>query len=368
MPEPPEPLEVAMDALLWDEPTTGIGLYTRCLAGALERLGVRVRRLGAERSGEDPRGRMGRTAYVLARLPAALARAPEPLYHAVGNFNLPLLRQEGKRLVLTVHDLIPEILPESVSRAFRWQFRLWLGRSLQVADRVICDSEHTRRDLLERHPIAPEKVVAVHLAVDHVDEVRRPDRVGMEYLEAIGLPSRYAIYAGALDARKNVGLVLDAFERLWRDGERVPLVLVGQSWFGSGPVQQRVERLRSEGLDLRPMGYQPPELFYELIRRATLLVYPSRYEGFGLPPVEAMRLGVPAVVSTAGSLPEVCGGAAAQVDPDDAEGLAAAVARLMRSEPERAALSEAGRRRAAELTWERTAQRTLEVYRDALAG
>ncbi|HVE86186.1 MAG TPA: glycosyltransferase family 1 protein [Myxococcales bacterium] len=366
MPEPPEPQSVAMDALLWDEPTTGIGLYTRCLCGALERLGVSVRRLGARSSGEDPRGRMARSAYVLARLPAALARAPEPLYHAVGNFNLPLRRPPGKRLVLTVHDLIPEVLPEMVSRAHRWQFRLWLSRSLQLADRVLCDSENTRRDLLERHEVPPEKVVAVHLGVDHVDQVARPDRVGMQYLDALGLPERYAIYAGSLDVRKNVGAVLDAFERLWRGGERVTLVLVGQSWFGSGPVEQRIARMRADGVDLRPLGYQPPELFYELIRRAALLVFPSRYEGFGLPPLEAMRLGVPAVVSDAGSLPEVCGDAAARVGVNDAEALAGAVARLMRSGGERAALAEAGRRKAAEYTWERTAQRTLKAYRAAL--
>src|SRR5205814_10273483 len=117
-------------------------------------------------------------------------------------------------------------------------------------------------------------------------------------------------------------------EQLWRDGERGCLVLVGQRWFGSGPLERRIAQLRDGGLDLRPLGYQPPELFYELIRRAALLVFPSRYEGFGLPPLEAMRLGVPAVVSNAGSLPEVCGDAAVQVGPDDSRALAEAVARL----------------------------------------
>src|SRR5262245_45526545 len=218
-------LAVAMDALLWDEPTTGIGLYTRCLADALERLGVVVRKLGARTSGDDPRGQMNKTGYVLARLPAALERSPEPLYHAVGNFNLPLLRPRGKRLVLTVHDLIPEVVPEMVSRRYRWQFRIWLSRSAQLADRIICDSEHTRRDLLERHRVSPEKVVSVHLGADHVDHVLRPDPVGMQYLETLGLPERFVIYAGSLDARKNVGAVLDAFEQLWGEGERVPLVL-----------------------------------------------------------------------------------------------------------------------------------------------
>src|SRR6185295_10333360 len=362
----PEPLSVALDALLWDEPTTGIGLYTRCLARALERLGVAVRPLGARSSGADPRGQMGKSAYVLARLPGALARAPEPLYHAVGNFNLPLRRPPGKRLVLTVHDLIPEIFPEMTSRAYRWQFRLWLTRSLKLADRISCDSERTRRDLLERHEVPEERVVAVHLGADHVDEVARPDAVGMQYVEALGLPERFVIYAGSLDARKNVGAVLEAFDRLWREGEKITLVLVGQRWFGSGPVERQIARLREGGMDLRPLGYQPPELFYELIRRAALLVFPSRYEGFGLPPLEAMRLGVPAVVSNAGSLPEVCGDAAVQVGPDDDGALAAAVARLMRSEGERAALAEAGRRRAAGFTWERCARRTIELYRAAL--
>ncbi|MGZ3458421.1 MAG: glycosyltransferase family 1 protein, partial [Archangium sp.] len=108
---------VAFDASLWDEPTTGIGLYTHCLAGALRARGVRLVRLGARVSGEDPRGRMGRTAYVPGRLPQALRDSEARLYHALGNFNLPLLRTPGKPYVVTVHDLIPLRMPETVSRA-----------------------------------------------------------------------------------------------------------------------------------------------------------------------------------------------------------------------------------------------------------
>lgn len=360
------PLAIALDASLWDEPTTGIGLYTRSLAAALERRGVVVRKLGAERSGEEPRGGVGRTAYTLGRLPAVLADLDEPLFHAVANFNLPLARIPGKRMVLTVHDIIPELLPDTVSRAYRWQFKLWLSRSLQVADRVICDSQRTRRDLLERFQVEEDKVVAVHLGVDHVDDVARPDAAGEAYLRSLGLPAQYVLYAGSLDARKNVALVLDAFERLRARGRAMTLVLVGQSWYGSEAVERRVAEMRAAGFDLRPLGFQASPIFYELIRRAAVFVFPSRYEGFGLPPLEAMRLGVPVVVSTAGSLPEVCGDAALQVDPDSPAELATVIDRLLRSPEERAARAEAGRKHAQRFTWDATAKATVKVYESAL--
>ncbi|WP_239469932.1 glycosyltransferase family 4 protein [Archangium violaceum] len=356
---------VAFDASLWDEPITGIGLYTHCLADALEARGVRLQRLGARVSGEDPRGRMGRTAYVLGRLPRALRETEARLYHALGNFNLPLVRTPGKPYVLTVHDLIPLSMPETVSRAYHWQFRLWLARSVQVADRILCVSACTRDDLLARHPEVSDKVTVTYNGVDHVDR-HVPDATAEAYLRTLSLPSRFVLYAGSLDVRKNVGLVLDALERLKARGRQAALVLVGQSWFGSGSVESRVARMRSEGHDIRPLGYQSEQVFYELMRRATVFVFPSRYEGFGLPPLEAMRLGTPAIVSTTGATPEVCGEGAPAVRPDDAEGLAEAMDRLLQSDAERRRWAEAGRKQAARFTWARCADETLAAYEAAL--
>jgi len=155
------PLSVALDASLWDEPTTGIALYGRKLAEALEKAGLRVRRIGARHAGENPRGDTSRTIYFLAKLAPVLSNLDEPLFHAVCNFNLPPARVSGKQLVLTVHDLIPELLPQSVSLAYRLQFRLWLSRSVRVADKIICVSRKTRDDLTARFDVAEEKLVVV---------------------------------------------------------------------------------------------------------------------------------------------------------------------------------------------------------------
>jgi glycosyltransferase involved in cell wall biosynthesis len=355
---------IALDATLWDEPTTGIAQYTHRLSRALEGLGERVIHLGARHSGEHPRGDLSATLYTLGRLPGVLEALDAPLYHAHGNFNLPLVRRRT-RTVVTVHDLIPLLLPETVSRPFHWQFRLWLGRTLQVADQVICVSETTRRSLLGHFPIPAERVHVVHNGVDHV-EGHPLDATGEAYLESLGLPERFLLFAGALDARKNVARVLDACVSLRRAGRPVTLVLAGQSWFGAGPVERRIAQLRADGLDLRPLGFQPAPILYALMARARALVFPSRYEGFGLPPLEAMWLGTPAIISDQGALPEVCGPSALQVDPDDVEALASAMIRLCDDPAERAARSESSRRWAKRFTWEQTARRTREVYERAL--
>jgi glycosyltransferase involved in cell wall biosynthesis len=366
VPEAAAPDSIALDASLWDEPTTGIGLYARCLGGALEAHGIHVRKVGARTSGDAPRGELASTAFTIGKLPALLEDSSEPLFHAVGNFNLPLTRIAGKRLVLTVHDVIPLLLPQTVSAAYRWQFRVWLARSIRVADRIICVSERTRSDLVHRYPEAGKKAVVVHHGADHVDRVPPPDPKGEAFLRELRLPNEFVLYAGSLDARKNVGLLLDAAGRLKSAGRPITTVVVGQKWFGAEAAERGSAEAVADGNDVRVLDYLSDSLFYALMRKASVFVFPSLYEGFGLPPLEAMRLGVPVVCSNAGALPEVCGEAAAQVAPDDADGLAAALRRLLDSPDERRTRIAAGKRRAAGFTWDATARRTIDAYRSAL--
>ncbi len=360
--EPRAVSPVAFDATLWDEPITGIGLYTRELYRALGETGLEVQRWGARHTGEAPRGHLNRTGWTLGHLPRWLSERTPSLYHAVSNFNLPLKRTRGVPYVLTVHDLVPLLLPDSVSARFRWQFRLWLARSLEVAQQVICVSETARASVLERFAVDARKLTVVHHGVDHVERVAPPDSTTVKWLDALGLESPWILYAGALDARKNVELVLRAVERLHDGGKRVTLVLAGQRWFGSGPIEEELRRVKERGVDVRMLGYLADPVFYALMKRAGVFVFPSRYEGFGLPPLEAMRLGVPTIVSTEGSLPEVCGDGAARVGPDDVNGLAELLNAWLGSATERAYWAGKGLARAAEFSWSRAARKTASLY------
>ena len=353
------PLSIAFDALLWDEPTTGIGLVTRQWAHALEQEGVQVVKMGAAHSGEFPRRALGKTGFTLARLPALLRQTDVLGYHALGNFNLPLWKVPGKKYVLTVHDLIPQLLPETVSTAFRLQFKMWLHRSLQVAEAVTCVSETTRRDLLSYYSVSPDKVWVVPNGVDHTPP---PDAQATAQVEALALPENYVLYAGSLDVRKNVTLLLSAMERLAQKGHKVPLVLMGQKWFGSGEAEQRIQALRAGGLDVRHLGYQPDNVFYEVVRRAAVFAFPSWYEGFGLPPLEAMSLGVCTLVSHGGSLPEVCGPGAWVLPLNDTAAWAQAIFECRQSDSLRAQWAEKGKRHAAAYTWSASARKLKMLY------
>jgi glycosyltransferase involved in cell wall biosynthesis len=356
------PRPIALDGTLLDAPITGIAQYTQELGRGLERTGAQVERWGAPRSGDLPRRRQSRTAWTLATLPGLLAERSPGLYHAVSNFNLPLTRVPGVPLVLTVHDAVPLELPETVSTAFRWQFRLWLSRSLQLADRIIFVSQAAADSVRAHFDFDAAKARVIWHGVDHVEVAT--DRVTEQWIDAQGFTEPWVLYAGALDARKNVELVLRAMERLHDGGRRATLVLAGQRWFGAGRIEQGIERLKARGVDVRPLGYLATPVFYALMRRAGVFVFPSKLEGFGFPPLEAMRLAVPTIVSSSSSLPEITGGAALTVGVDDAAGLATHLDRLLTHRAEREALGAQGAAWAARFTWAETAKQTLGLYRE----
>jgi glycosyltransferase involved in cell wall biosynthesis len=246
--------------------------------------------------------------------------------------------------VVSLHDVQHRELPGMFSRAERW-FRSWAyDGSARRADQVVTMSEHARRGIVERLGIAPERVHAIHLGVDHARFT--PDGPTLQ-----GLPPRYVVYPANLWPHKNHGVLLEAWA-LVADPD-LHLVLTGQTFGRPAPAGKRVVHL----------GHVAPDEVPALLRGAEALVFPSLFEGFGLPVLEAMACGTPVAASDRGAIAEVAGPAAHLFDPTDPEAIAAAIEAVVGDEGLRAA----GLAHAARFTWEETARRHVAVYEAALA-
>jgi glycosyltransferase involved in cell wall biosynthesis len=237
-------------------------------------------------------------------------------------------------------------------------YRLLLRPSLRAADHVIVDSAHTRSDLLARRLVAAEKLSVIHLAAtaDFRPGVRTED-----FLRRYDVPFRFIFTVGVLEPRKNHARLVQALSRLHQQGERIGLVIVGRDgWRWQDPLADAsLAHLRPWVRIFRDV---PDADLAELYNRAEVFAYPSLYEGFGLPVVEAMACGTPVVTSPVSSLPEVAGKAALFADPTDADDLAAKLSAVLRDPALRSRLVAEGKQQAGRFSWQRTALATLRVY------
>ncbi len=282
------------------------------------------------------------------------------IVHGLFNFAPPSRR--SKR-VITVYDVAFLKYPERFTPAHARHFDRSTGYSVRSCDAVIAISENTKRDIVDCYGISPSKVTATPLGIDL--ETFHPI-LDAQALEAgrkrFGLKGKVILYIGTLEPRKNLGVLLDAFDTLNAKykGE-FQLVLAGKQGHGMEALMPRLEKLVSAGLALVP-GYVSQADAVLLYSLAEVFAYPSVYEGFGFPPLEAMASGCPVVTSNTSSLPEVVGTAGLTVDPLDPTALAEALLRIA-TEPElRQKLVMDGLSRAKEFTWARTARMTWELY------
>ena len=303
-----------------------------------------------------------RIAWEQSVLPLELVREGADLLHALG-FVSPVAWRG--RTVVTVYDLSFLRFPETFNRSNRIYLSQFTPPSLRRADRVITISEETRRDVIELCGVPPERVTAILLAADERFEPAAPDDV-TAFRARHDLPDRSVLYQGTLQPRKNVETLVRAYARLRDQGsDDHILVLAGpRGW----QYESIFELTRQLGLadSVRFPGFVPDDDLPLWYSSATVFAYPSVYEGFGLPLLEAMACGAPVVSSNASSLPEVVGDAGVLVDPSDVEGLCSALRQLLEDEPRRQALATAGRARAQTFSWRRTASETVQVYREVL--
>jgi glycosyltransferase involved in cell wall biosynthesis len=270
-------------------------------------------------------------------------------------------------IVLTVHDLIPLKVPGETTTAERQRFARALGASVRRARRIITVSEFTRRDLITTFRVPEDRVDVVRWGVDAPSPgPAAPAEATAAARYSIGVP--YFVAFGGEAPRKNVPRLLEALSRFTREvTAEVRLVLIGVPDGVQPRFRAQAEAL-GVGKSVVVLGYLEDGEVNGLLAQAEALVYPSLYEGFGLPILEAMAVGTPVITSKVTSMPEIAGDAALLIDPTDSASIAEAMRACYLDDGAKAALRARGFRRIAAFTWERAAEETRSVYERALGG
>lgn len=276
------------------------------------------------------------------------------LFHGL-HFILPPVRKARK--VLTVHDLTYLKFPDYFTdrRLNERGYRQELPKSLSRADMVIAVSQKTREDLIELMKFPEEKVRVIYFGIEPHFFVQVEGQEATAIRKLYGLNNPYLIFlVGTPERRKNIARTVEAFRKVVSDYK---LVLIGH--------QKPLEKLLGgDTHDIIYTGFVQEDHLPAVLSGAVLSLYPSLYEGFGLPVLESMACGVPVITSNRGSLPEIAGGAAIIVDPEDVDSISGAISGLMEDESLRNHLKVMGKKRASEFTWQKTATETLSLYRE----
>jgi glycosyltransferase involved in cell wall biosynthesis len=373
-------LRVGVEATSLIGPRSGVGHTTASLVEALVGadegievvlLPVTTRGASSLRSGSHhPRVRVVRTRlpargmqWVWSRTtwpPAELFAGSVDVFWAPNFLLPPLVKAAG---VMTVHDLAFVRMPEACSEHVR-TFAQRVPAMAARANRIVVPSRVIAEELASWLPGEADRIRVVPWAVRRVFREQGGPLVQIRR-DALGIRDPYALFLGNLEVRKNVDNLLRSFDLVRNLHPEAQLVLVGSPGYGWDGIRARHDTLLSDG-NVRVVGYLPDPEVAALVRGARVFVYPSRYEGFGIPPLEAMAAGTPVVAAKTSALPEVLGDHARWVHPDDVDGLAAAIAEHFEGAPDRAAI-DAARAWATSFTWGRSASEYIDVFEESVA-
>ncbi|HEX8544787.1 MAG TPA: glycosyltransferase family 1 protein [Pseudomonas sp.] len=294
---------------------------------------------------------------------SAAIRRDIQLFHATDH-HIP--RIAGVPTVSTVMDVIPLIHPEWIKNDLR-SLRNWLfNSSIRHSDHVITISEHSKQDLVEHLGLAPERISVTPLGVDPVYFQRINAAQREAVLSKYGIKPGFFLFVGTLQPRKNLLRILQAFQQLPDDVRKDhPLIIVGRDGWDNEDLLPQLQALEQRG-EGRWLSYLPQAQVMALLQSAAALVFPSLYEGFGLPVIEAFAAQCPVIASNTTSLPEVTGNAAWPVDPCDVDSISAAMGQVLSNEALRNEKIQLGLIRARQYTWQECARQTLDIYRKVL--
>ncbi len=300
------------------------------------------------------------------RLPLAARRAGADLFHAPHYVLPPLIPGPT---VVTIHDCIHLRFPQHLPSRAAWVYAHTMIRvAARKASRILTVSEASKRDILHYTGVHPDKVIVIPNGLD-ARFATAPDEEALERVSTrFDLSHPFVLYVGNIKPHKNLERLIEAFALARAGGpDDLRLVVIGDEISKYPGLRQSVHRHRLDK-HVRFFGFQPAATLVAFYRLARVFVFPSLYEGFGLPPLEAMANLTPVVTSNLSSMPEVVGDAAVLVDPYDSHAIADGIRRVVGDEALRQQLIARGRLRVQEFSWRKAAARTLEVYRDALSS
>lgn len=293
---------------------------------------------------------------------------PLELVHAPASYIPPVRRA---RRVVTVHDLYFHYAPQHVEayggRYFAQTFRMGLPR----VDHIIAVSNFTKNELIKVYGLDSERITMVPQGIDENRFQADPKPEDTKHMDKLGIEPPFLLCVATIEPRKNLVTLIEAYARvrqiLSAARQNVPtLVITGQLGWSINALQERVAEAHLGGM-VQLTGYLPGPLLPALYRQALGFVFPSLYEGFGMPVIEAMACGCPTVIARAGALPEIAGDASDYFNPRDSDNMARVLAKFITDPYHRNDLRNAGLQQAAKFSWETTARETIEVYRRVLA-
>lgn len=378
-------MHLAVNAFFWNQPHTGSGQYTRQLVYQLNRLVsdleitlvVPIAPGAAEPAGVPPGvrvervpvrvGHSGKVLFEQRLFPAACRRVGATIAH-VPYWGGPL--RSPVPLVVTIHDLTTLLVPDYHRTGPARLYNALVTAGARGANHIITDSFASKLDIIDHLAIPEERITAIYLGVgpqfSAAGSQATNSLIDMAVLRKYDLPDFYVLYLGGYEVHKNVLTLLHAYTYVAQAlGEEYPLVLAGRKPDrASATFPDYDDYIARSGLEryVRWIGYVDEEDKPVLYRNAAVFAFPSRHEGFGLPPLEAMACGTPVVASDGGSLPEITGAAGFAIDPDDPRNMAGAIIAIIMQEQLAAELRQKGPQQAAKFSWETTATETLRVY------
>ncbi len=381
-------MRIAINGWFWDQPTTGSGQYTRQMVKGLAALGqdleiilitTEQRQEARVEKQDNPascilhpvpgsRSNLGKVWFEQVTFPRACRRLGADMAHVP--YWAPPLRPSVSTVV-TIHDLIPLLLRKYRGGPLVQLYTALVSRAARNAALVLTDSKASKRDIVTHLKHSADCVRAIHLAPGEAYGPV-PTSADANVRTRYNLPPSYILYlSGGFDVRKNVAAAIEAYRRAAPTiGATHPLVIAGRLPEQDTAFTPDPRRLtRERGLDassVRFTGFVDEADKPALYRSATAFVFPSRYEGFGLPPLEALACGTPVVGSNTSSIPEVVGDGGILLSPDDIQGMANALIQLATDADFRAQLSRCALAQAANFSWHQTAQETLAAYREVV--